>query len=138
MTNQTEVAIPNPAPIPTQTNSTPIWLVVAIAALISATSSYATWYALRSQSIQQPAKVVVVDMSRIAVIKGFTAASGGVSAETAAKEFLATLDGLNKAYEKQGILVINAHAAFNRPLGSDMTSQYAKALGVDLNQKLPN
>lgn len=123
---------PTANPIVKVENTTPIWLVVAIAVLVSATSSYATWYAMRTQNVQQPTKVVIVDMARIAVAKGFSTTNTGESPEVAAKKFLTDMETLNQAFSKDGVLVINSQAAFNRPVGMDVTVQYAKALGVVL------
>lgn len=125
----------NIVPSVKQSVQTPIWLVVAIAALISFTSSYATWYIVRTQTSSQVPKVVVVDMARIVIAKGFQSANSGEQAESSAKKFLASMEDLNEKFTQEGVLVINSQAAFNRPLGADMTAYYAKSLGVDLSKK---
>jgi hypothetical protein len=119
-----------------KSNGAPIWLVVAIATLASAIGSYITWSALRSQASDQ--KVVVVDMGKLAVAKGFASATDRDAAEAAAKKFLIDMDALNESYSKNGILVLNSQVAFNRPIGSDVTNVYAKALDVDLTKAQGN
>lgn len=114
-------------------NPTPIWLVVAIAALISVTSSYAAWFIARSQS-EPGSKVVIVDMASIAIAKGFTATAAGESPEASAKKFLSDMNAVTKTFTEKGILVVNSQVAFNRPTGMDVTDLYEKALGVDLGK----
>lgn len=112
----------------------PLWLIIAIAVVVSLISSIATWYIVQAQNATKKPMVVVVDMARLAISKSFQAAEVGEQPDVSAKRFLTQMETLNNKFTQEGILVINSQAAFNKPGNVDMTSLYAQALGIDLNK----
>lgn len=122
------------APEPKQKSSVSSGFVVAIALVISITSSYVAWCAMRAFPPEPQTRVVVVDMARLAMAKAFASAENGEEAQASAKKFMKEMDAVTAAYTTAGILVINSQAAFNRPPGTDVTASYAKALNVDLGK----
>lgn len=123
-----------PAPAPRAHTGASLLNVLIISIACSAISGYASWR-LSSAAHVSPS-VVLVDAEKIAKAQlDQTVSKPGITEEEAAaagQQFIKALNAELTRYSAEGVVVVNAAVALNRPAGADATREVAAALGVDL------
>lgn len=120
--------------------ATPAWFFIGIAALFSVASAFAAVQIVAASSKTNSAPIVMIDSAGLVLAKSkslFLTKGGQQNPEEAAKKFIGELDAIINEYTKAGIIVINSAAALNRPVGTDITSEVAAKMGVNLDVNYP-